>query len=173
MIIAVSQRDNPRRYSTKSFQIRVNSSPSVNSFQIRSFVPPGEEELESLGIVLDPNGVPYKIEILDNADLEDFLTAFTSGKIVFNLRESTRKSNTIWKSIWKHFQSRIHLENRFWIPHTCVCYEWTDECSLVNGQISEFTTNWYCHIHVLLDCWWNTCCHKICHGKNAIRRWVF
>ena len=115
MIIAVSQIDNPRRYSTKSFQIRVNSSPSVNSFQIRSFVPPGEEELESLGIVLDPNGIPYKIEILDNVDLEDFLTAFNSGKIVSNLKEKQcfPKNNTIWKPIRKHFQSRIHLENRF------------------------------------------------------------
>ena len=91
MIIAVSQIDNRRRYSTKSLQIRVNSSPSVDSFQIRPFVPPGEEELESLGIVLDPNGIPYKIEILDNADLEDFLTAFTTGKIVSTLRENLDK----------------------------------------------------------------------------------
>ena len=80
MVIAVSQVDNPRRYSTKTFQIRVDTTPSVDAFQIKSFVPPGEEELESLGIVLDPNEIPYKLELIENAELDNFLAAFTTGK---------------------------------------------------------------------------------------------
>ena len=81
VIIAVFQRDNLRRYSTKTFQIRVNTTPSANAFQIRPFVPPGEEELESLGLVQDSNGIPYKLDLVENAEFENFLAAFTTGKL--------------------------------------------------------------------------------------------
>ena len=106
MVIAVSQVDNPRRYSTKTFQIRVDTSPSVDVFQIKSFVPPGEEELESLGIVSDPNGIPYKLEIIENTELETFLTAFTTGKLFSRLSAVIIKEHNV-----KTMASRIYLEN--------------------------------------------------------------
>ena len=106
MVIAVSQVDNRRRYSTKTFQIRVDTNPSVGVFQIKPFVPPGEEELESLGIVSDPNGIPYKLKITENTELETFLAAFTTGKLFSRLSAVKIKEYNL-----KTMASRIYMEN--------------------------------------------------------------